>query len=158
MPNPPTVGGEPLSWPHAVAKLRSAKSQEKACAGKFYQERCIQLRWLASCNCQSSLKGEDDRMSIFPTKILFATDGSRDAEVAATAAVGLARATSSELHVVTAAEEYPHYEAYWPLAQRSRQLAQEILHKQLKRIEKLGGTVDQNYLRIEEQQPRRWLA
>jgi hypothetical protein len=87
-----------------VARLRSTKSQEKACAGKFYQERCIQLRWLASCNCQSSLKGEDDRMSIFPTKILFATDGSRDAEVAATAAVGLARATSSELHVVTAAE------------------------------------------------------
>jgi nucleotide-binding universal stress UspA family protein len=87
-------------------------------------------------------------MSIFPTKILFATDGSRDAEVAATTAVGLARATGSELHVVTAAEEYPHYEAYWPLAERSRQLAQEILHKQLKRIEKLGGTVDQNYLRI----------
>jgi nucleotide-binding universal stress UspA family protein len=95
-----------------------------------------------------NLKGEDDRMSIFPTKILFAIDGSRDAEVAATTAVGLARATGSELYVVTAAEEYPHYEAYWPLAERSRQLAQEILHKQLKRIEKLGGTVDQNYLRI----------
>jgi nucleotide-binding universal stress UspA family protein len=93
-------------------------------------------------------KGEDDRMSIFPTKILFATDGSRDAEVAATTAVGLAKATGSELHVVTAAEEYPHYEAYWPLAERSRQLAQEVLDKQLKRIEKLGGTVDQNYLRI----------
>jgi nucleotide-binding universal stress UspA family protein len=63
-------------------------------------------------------------MSIFPTKILFATDGSRDAEVAATTAVGLAGAISSELHVVTAAQEYPHYEAYWPLAERSRQLAQ----------------------------------
>ena len=87
-------------------------------------------------------------MSIFPTKILFATDGSRDAELAATTAVGLAKVSGSALHVMTAAQEYPHYEAYWPLAERSRQLAQEILHTQLKRIEKLGGTVDQNYLRI----------
>ena len=87
-------------------------------------------------------------MSIFPTKILFATDGSRDAEIAATTAVGLAKVGGSELHVMTAAEEYPHYEAYWPLAERSRQLAQEVLHKQLKKIEKLGGTVDQDYLRI----------
>jgi nucleotide-binding universal stress UspA family protein len=59
-------------------------------------------------------------MSIFPTKILFATDGSRDADVAATTAVGLAKLTGSQLHVVTIAEEYPHYEAYWPLAERSR--------------------------------------
>jgi hypothetical protein len=36
-------------------------------------------------------------MSIFPTKILLATDGSRDAEAAATA-VGLAKITGSELH------------------------------------------------------------
>jgi nucleotide-binding universal stress UspA family protein len=87
-------------------------------------------------------------MSIFSTKILFATDGSRDAEVTATTAVGLARATGSELHVVTAAEEYPHYEPYWPLAEHSRQLAQEVLDKQVKRIEHLGGAVDQNHLRI----------
>jgi nucleotide-binding universal stress UspA family protein len=87
-------------------------------------------------------------MSIFPTKILFATDGSRDAEVAATTAVGLAKFTGSQLHVVTIAEEYPHYEAYWPLAERSRQLAKEVLDKQLKRIENLGGAVDQNHLRI----------
>jgi nucleotide-binding universal stress UspA family protein len=87
-------------------------------------------------------------MSIFSTKILFATDGSRDAEVAATTAVGLARATGSELHVVTAAEEYPHHDVYWPLAEHSRQLAHEVLDKQLKRIKHLGGTVDQNHLRI----------
>jgi nucleotide-binding universal stress UspA family protein len=86
-------------------------------------------------------------MSIFPTKILLATDGSRDAEVAATTAVGLAKLTGSQLHVLTIAEEYPHYEAYWPLAERSRQLAKEVLDKQLKRIEDLGGTVHQNYLR-----------
>jgi hypothetical protein len=39
-------------------------------------------------------------MSIFPTKILLATDGSEDAELAATTVVGLARNTASELHVV----------------------------------------------------------
>lgn len=59
-------------------------------------------------------------MSIFPTKILFATYVSRDAEFVATIAVGLAKLTGSQLHVVTIAEEYPHYEAYWPLAERSR--------------------------------------
>jgi hypothetical protein len=45
---------------------------------------------------------------------------SRDAEFAATIAVGLAKLTGSQLHVVTIAEEYPHYEAYWPLAERSQ--------------------------------------
>jgi hypothetical protein len=44
---------------------------------------------------------------------------------------------------MTIAKEYPHYEAYWPLAERSRQLAKEVLDKQLKRIENLGGAVDQ---------------
>jgi nucleotide-binding universal stress UspA family protein len=90
----------------------------------------------------------DDRMSIFPTKILLTTDGSEDSELAATTAVGLAKATGSELNVVTVAEEYPHYEAYRPLAKRSRQLAQEVLDEQLKKIENLAGTIDQTYLRM----------
>jgi hypothetical protein len=51
--------------------------------------------------------------------------------------------TGSQLHSMTIAKEYPHYEAYWPLAERSRQLAKEVLDKQLKRIENLGGAVDQ---------------
>jgi nucleotide-binding universal stress UspA family protein len=41
-------------------------------------------------------------MSIFPTKILLATDGSEDAELAATTAVGLARSTASELQHASA--------------------------------------------------------
>jgi nucleotide-binding universal stress UspA family protein len=86
-------------------------------------------------------------MSIFSTRILFATDGSSDADVAATTAVGLAKVSGSELHVMTVAEEYPHYDAYWPLAEHSRQLAQEVLDKQLKRIKNSGGTVDQKHLR-----------
>jgi nucleotide-binding universal stress UspA family protein len=38
-------------------------------------------------------------MSIFPTKILLATDGSREANLAARTAVDLADKTDSELHV-----------------------------------------------------------
>ena len=39
-------------------------------------------------------------MSIFPTRILLATDGSEEAELAALRAVELAQRTDSELHVV----------------------------------------------------------
>jgi nucleotide-binding universal stress UspA family protein len=86
-------------------------------------------------------------MSIFPTKISLATDGSRDAELAATTAVGLAKSTGSELNVVTIAEEYPHHEAYWPLAERSRQRAQEVLAEQVRKIENLGSEIGQHHLR-----------
>src|ERR687896_1865053 len=43
-------------------------------------------------------------MSIFPTKILLATDGSREAELAATTAADLAKSTGSELHVLYVGE------------------------------------------------------
>ena len=39
-------------------------------------------------------------MSIFPTKILLATDGSKEADLAARTAIELASKTGSELHVV----------------------------------------------------------
>jgi nucleotide-binding universal stress UspA family protein len=39
-------------------------------------------------------------MSFFPTRILLATDGSTEAEIAAKTAEGLAGSTGSELHVV----------------------------------------------------------
>jgi nucleotide-binding universal stress UspA family protein len=39
-------------------------------------------------------------MSIFPTKMLLATDGSEEAELAARTAADLAEKTGSELHVV----------------------------------------------------------
>ena len=43
-------------------------------------------------------------MSIFPTRILLATDGSRQAQLAATTAADLARSTASELHVLYVGE------------------------------------------------------
>jgi nucleotide-binding universal stress UspA family protein len=39
-------------------------------------------------------------MSIFPTKILLATDGSEEAELASRTTADLAQSTGSELHVV----------------------------------------------------------
>ena len=39
-------------------------------------------------------------MSIFPTTILLATDGSKDAQLAASTAIELANKTGSELHVL----------------------------------------------------------
>ena len=38
-------------------------------------------------------------MSIFPTKILLATDGSKEARLALTTAADMAQSTNSELHV-----------------------------------------------------------
>ena len=43
-------------------------------------------------------------MSIFPTTILLATDGSREAQLAAATAADLARRTDSELHLIHVGE------------------------------------------------------
>src|SRR5215211_1148722 len=82
-------------------------------------------------------------MSIFPTKILLATDGSEDAELAATTAVGLARSTASELHVVHTWRPVPsvHFDAL--IRREMEREAQGILDEQVKKIEGLGGTVAQ---------------
>jgi nucleotide-binding universal stress UspA family protein len=82
-------------------------------------------------------------MSIFPTKILLATDGSEDAELAATTAVGLARNTASELHVVHTWRTGPsvHFDAL--VRQEMEREAQGILDGQVKKIEGLGGSVAQ---------------
>ena len=46
-------------------------------------------------------------MSIFPTRILLATDGSREAQLAASTAADLANTTNSELHLITVAPGNP---------------------------------------------------
>ena len=43
-------------------------------------------------------------MSIFPTKLLLATDGSKEAELASRTAAELAQSTGSELHVLYVGE------------------------------------------------------
>jgi nucleotide-binding universal stress UspA family protein len=90
-------------------------------------------------------------MSIFPTTILLATDGSKQAELAARTAVDIAATTNSELHMVTVARlEYAHaYDipesgdvqksAYGAIERKAR----ELLDEQVKKIEQSGGTIPQ---------------
>jgi nucleotide-binding universal stress UspA family protein len=88
-------------------------------------------------------------MSIFPTRILLATDGSNEAEMAATTAINLARSTDSELHVLSVGAGYPAYDVRVPeVAEELRRQAQEILDEQLKKIEQAGGEVAQAHLRL----------
>ena len=88
-------------------------------------------------------------MSIFPTKILLATDGSGDAELARTTAVDLANSTNSELHVVTVALGYPFYDVRNPaVVEQLREQAEDILEDQAKMIEQSGGRVAEKHLRM----------
>jgi nucleotide-binding universal stress UspA family protein len=90
-------------------------------------------------------------MSIFPTKILLATDGSEDAELARTTAVDMATSTDSELHVVTVAPGYPSYDVRVPeIVEQLRKQAEKILDEQVEKIERDGGKVAQKHLRIAE--------
>jgi nucleotide-binding universal stress UspA family protein len=101
-------------------------------------------------------------MSIFPTKVLLATDGSREAELAAGTAVDLAQKTHSELHVVhgfgivlIGPPVYPEatvlqsveYEAEAEERQRiSERRAREVLEAEVEKIRSAGGTVAQGHL------------
>ena len=95
-------------------------------------------------------------MSVFPTKILLATDGSRDAELANTTAMDLASATNSELHVVTVARNPdPAYRTevslnYEQVVEAIRNDARQILDEEVKKIEEAGGKVAEAHLRLGE--------
>jgi nucleotide-binding universal stress UspA family protein len=88
-------------------------------------------------------------MSILPTKILLATDSSREAELAATTAVDLANSTNSELHVIHVGEFLPTVLAQTEVepAQLERE-AQQLLDEQVRGIEEAGGSVKEAHLRL----------
>jgi nucleotide-binding universal stress UspA family protein len=92
-------------------------------------------------------------MSIFPTKILLATDGSKEAQLAATTAADLAQRTNSELHVVTVGADLPLYELpdyparFEDIVREQRCQAEELLEQQTKVIEEWGATVNERHLR-----------
>lgn len=88
-------------------------------------------------------------MSVFPTRVLLATDGSDDATLAARSATELAEKTSSELHVVHVGEFLPTY-----LAQTEeepaelRREAQRVLDEEAEKARAAGGTVAGTHLRL----------
>jgi nucleotide-binding universal stress UspA family protein len=96
-------------------------------------------------------------MSIFPTKILLATDGSEEATLASRTAVELADKTSSELHVafVLPTQDAPDYDTMGFDMEKSheeeekiRQMGQRLLDEQVRRLEEAGGTVAGAHFRL----------
>src|SRR5215218_1527368 len=93
-------------------------------------------------------------MSIFPTKILLATDGSEEASLAARTAVDLADKTGSELHVafVLRTQDTSEYDAMgfdtkMP-HEEIKQMGQRLLNEQVRRVEAAGGTVAGEHFRV----------
>ena len=94
-------------------------------------------------------------MSIFPTRILLATDGSEEAELAALRAVDLAQSTDSELHVVHVGvvpiylKSYPGTLGYYgKLYEQIEEVSGKLLRKQFWRVKAAGGTVAGTHLRM----------
>src|SRR5215208_2074790 len=94
-------------------------------------------------------------MSIFPTKILLATDGSREANLAARTAVDLADKTGSELHVafVLRTQDASEYGTVGFNTEKAHeeeieQMGQRLLKEQLRGVEEAGGTVAGAHFRV----------
>ena len=93
-------------------------------------------------------------MSIFPTKILLATDGSEEASLAARTAVDLAHKTDSELHVVNVGLQdygYPIYavpelEDVRRIQEEVTQEARKLLDAGVEQVRAAGGSVVKAHL------------
>lgn len=86
---------------------------------------------------------------VFPTRILLATDGSEEAELAARAVVEVSGETGSELHLVHVAPSVPMLFA--ATEEEPARLAREgrkTLDDEARRIEAAGGNVAQTHLRL----------
>jgi nucleotide-binding universal stress UspA family protein len=107
-------------------------------------------------------------MSIFPAKILLATDGSEDAKLAVRTAVELAQKTSSQLHVVyvgaegfyeTPLVEFAPSEAtqiareYPDLVSDIERTERELLDEEVEKVLLAGGTVTQAHLSMGKAAP-----
>ena len=96
-----------------------------------------------------------------PTKILLATDGSREAQLAATTATDLASSTNSELHLLCVAPGNPdpvyhihegslRYETYQQALEAVKAEAQEVLDEQVRKVREAGGSVKEAHFKIGE--------
>jgi len=113
---------------------------------------------------RKTASSEGDEMSIFPTKILLATDGSSEAELATQTAVDLAQMSNSELHVIHVVDESSGGLLFYPestalegvempdpileedLERRFEQRGRELLDAEVERVRSAGGTVAQAHL------------
>jgi nucleotide-binding universal stress UspA family protein len=97
-------------------------------------------------------------MSIFPTKILLATDGSKEARLAAQAAAELSKDTGSEVHVtyvLPSPRELRGHHTYSRDVMRSvleqaEGEARSFLEAQAKQVGESGGKVAETHLRAGE--------
>lgn len=99
-------------------------------------------------------------MSIFPTKILLASDGSEETTLAAQTAVDIADKTNSELHVVYVGEleyGYPSYDPSYGVPDSDLEYTQQIqedleqearkaLDAEVERVKAAGGRVVEAHL------------
>jgi nucleotide-binding universal stress UspA family protein len=92
---------------------------------------------------------------MYPTKMLLATDGSKESAPAVRTAVELANATGSELHVAHAISTAPQmpYPRHFERAKsedilhRKRVAALVLLEEKVKQAEEMGGIVVNSYYR-----------
>jgi nucleotide-binding universal stress UspA family protein len=97
-------------------------------------------------------------MSIFPTKILLATDGSEEARQAAQAAAELSKETGSEVHVAyvlpSPSELRGHHlysqEVMRSVLEQAEGEARSFLEEQAKQLGESGGRVAETHLRAGE--------
>lgn len=89
-------------------------------------------------------------MADFPEKVLVATDGSRDSELAIQRAVDLSQKTHAELHMV-----YVMLVSHWMVPdtlsdtqyQRLKAEAQSLLDKQVEKVKEAGGELRETHLK-----------
>lgn len=94
-------------------------------------------------------------MNDLPKKILVATDGSPDAEMAARRAADMSRAFGSELHVVHVVPVTEPYHLFAfagdadgpSLYEEDHEHAQETLDKEIEKLRLAGGEVAKQYLK-----------
>jgi nucleotide-binding universal stress UspA family protein len=92
-------------------------------------------------------------MSIFPTTILLATDGSKEAELAASTAAELSEKPDSELHIIHVGEVPLVYHperhgGYHINYEKAESQARERLEAQVEKMKETGATVAQAHLRM----------
>jgi nucleotide-binding universal stress UspA family protein len=94
-------------------------------------------------------------MSVFPTKILLATDGSTEARLAAQAAAELSKGTDSEVHVAyvlpSPTELRGHHlyseEVMRSILEQAEEEANSFLEEQAEQVRGSGGKVAETHLR-----------